>query len=192
MHSLYSGFYSTLILSLSSYSTYFLVYRLGQKCILSVKPSLELIDHTVVSCIASVLCVVVNTPIWTINTKLMIEQSDSKGVVQCFLEILAEEGFLGLYKGMPSSLMLTSNPVIQFTLYEKAKEILGDNLSSSTYFLLATLTKFVATICTFPMLTIRTRQQLAKEPMSFFLIVRQVMKSEKFMAFYKGFSTKII
>lgn len=69
---------------------------------------------------------------------------------------------MALWKGMLASLILVSNPIIQFVAYEWLKKKLGQGkqLSSAAIFLIGAISKILATICTYPYTLLRTRQQM--------------------------------
>ena len=92
---------------------------------------------------------------WVISNRLMKDRKQS---------ILQYEGISGLWKGLTASFLLVSNPVINFVLYELLKDrLLSKSVKPSTvsYFLLAAISKAIATFVTYPILTVRTRQQLS-------------------------------
>ena len=192
LHSLYSGFLSTLVTSITSYGSYFLVYRWAQQVFTRRFGPLQVSHNLCVSFVASLACIVLNSPIWTINTRLMKEQSEYQGIRQCLVVIWQTEGLAGLYKGFVPSVLLASNPVIQFTLYEKLKQLLGEDLLMLTYFGLGVLSKLFATIATYPLLTVRTRIQISQEDLSMYSVAVAMLRTESFTAFYKGFSAKVI
>ena len=43
------------------------------------------------------------------------------GVVDCLVTMVREEGFMALFKGLTASIILCSNPAIQFVSYERMK-----------------------------------------------------------------------
>ncbi len=71
-----------------------------------------------------------------------------------------------LWKGLSTSLILVSNPIIQFVVYEKLKSLLKIDNSSYWYdlvlFVIGAISKTISTLVTFPQTVIRTRQHLQK------------------------------
>jgi len=85
----------------------------------------------------------------------------------CFAEglkyIARTEGILALWKGTMPSLILVSNPSLQFMAYESIKRRLmagkqvGAELSSLTVFLAGAAAKAVATIATYPLQIVQAK-----------------------------------
>lgn len=95
---------------------------------------------------------------------------DSQGPTEpSFGEVLhvirAEKGFLGLWSGYGATLMLTLNPSITFYLQHALKKALVDRgregESRGMVFLIAALSKVVATAVTFPFNTAKARVQVS-------------------------------
>lgn len=122
----------------------------------------------------------------------MKAESAHSTITGCFKDMVKREGVLSLYRGFTSSLLLTLNPVLQFSLYESFKRGLGDSLSYSTYFILAAFTKFIATIFTFPLSTVRTRQQLSESTRDFTETLKELTQHGGPLALFRGFSTKLL
>lgn len=86
-----------------------------------------------------------------------------------FAEVLhvirAEKGFLGLWAGYSATLVLTLNPSITFYLQHALKKALVDRgkqgESSAMVFLVAALSKVVATATTYPFNIAKTRAQVS-------------------------------
>ena len=73
--------------------------------------------------------------------------------------MVSKEGMVSLFKGLKASLLLVSNPIIQFAFYEKLKRILVQRYSNNPFmanFLSGAISKAIATVFTFPYLVIRT------------------------------------
>lgn len=73
-----------------------------------------------------------------------------------------QEGVTSLWNGTVPSLMLVSNPAIQFMTYEAIKRRLhalhGDqNLSGLIYFFVGAVAKAVATMITYPLQLVQTK-----------------------------------
>ena len=136
------------------------------------------------------ICVVMFTlPYWTVQTQLMLQkksksknksnknrndesESDSdsdsddyKGFMDGLIQIYKKSGINnGFYKGIGPSLMLVSNPIIQFVSYEKMIQFLKEkqnvsNLDSLTYFICGAIAKSIATFATYPLQVMKTQLQ---------------------------------
>ncbi len=76
--------------------------------------------------------------------------------------ILEKEGLSGFYKGIIPSLFLTINPIIQYIIYEYLRAKLVDdtgNISSKNIIIISAISKFITTLVTYPVLTIKTLYQ---------------------------------
>ncbi|CAG9326294.1 unnamed protein product [Blepharisma stoltei] len=191
--SLYSGFISSLISTASSQGVYFLVYKAMQIILSRGKRQLTILDDLIVSLVASFVNILVNTPIWTVNTRLMKSEKE-ESISSCFSSIIKHEGFRGLFKGMSTSFILVLNPVIQFVTYEHMKRRFKQKkLHAGFCFLLGALTKFIATMITYPFLTLRTRVQLEdQKSLGFVEVLKDVLDHEGALALYNGLSTKVL
>lgn len=87
-----------------------------------------------------------------------------------FLRIIREEGIAALWSGTVPSLLLVSNPVIQFVAYEQSKWLwhrlfksggAAPALTTVEYFLLAAVAKAVATVATYPLQVAQSRLRAA-------------------------------
>ncbi|WAQ96339.1 PM34-like protein [Mya arenaria] len=80
-----------------------------------------------------VVNVLVTTPLWVVNTRLKLQGahmeteemhentgSRYKGILDCLIKIVREEGLSALWNGTKPSLVLATNPAIHFMVYEAA------------------------------------------------------------------------
>lgn len=188
----FAGFSAQVLTNVISYAVYFLLYRLFQRYFLADGRSL--VGHLKVSVEAGLGATILNTPMWVVSSRLMKDGQQS--IPQCIQSIVQHEGLAGLWKGLLASLMLVSNPVINFACYEFLKDrLLGKGLQPSTaaYFLIAALSKAIATFATYPLLTIRTRQQLTKDrSLSQLQVVRELIRTDGVWGLYRGIHTKVV
>jgi adenine nucleotide transporter 17 len=79
------------------------------------------------------------------------------------MKIFKEEGVKGFYSGLTLALLLVSNPIIQYTVYEKLKEKLekarSTALTSMDFFVLGAISKLCATGLTYPSIVLKSRMQ---------------------------------
>jgi adenine nucleotide transporter 17 len=74
--------------------------------------------------------------------------------------VYKNEGIWAFYKGVLPNMILVLNPMINFVIYESLKKDLVKNkimLSALHLLLISSISKAVATIFTYPMLTIRVK-----------------------------------
>ena len=60
------------------------------------------------------------------------------------------------------------------------------------YFFAGALSKLIATVSTYPLLTLKTCLQAKKEDMSFVGSLKQLLKEEGILGFYKGIQAKLL
>ncbi|OMJ88848.1 hypothetical protein SteCoe_9153 [Stentor coeruleus] len=192
----YSGFSSNIVSIAISYAMYFFSYKYLRTMILRKKPNLSIVDEIYTSFISSVIVIVFNTPLWTINSRLMKDKS--KSLREIFYQILYNEGPGAFFKGMSLSVLLTINPVIQYTFYEFLKKKLHAK-SLIQYFFMGAVAKFIATVFTYPILTLRTRHQLNEnENKSLVYEMMQILRCDlatnfqSFINLYNGFFSKAV
>ena len=110
------------------------------------------------SCVAGVCTVLVTNPLWVANLKIVTGQAESARLWRELVQLARRDGIRQLYKGTGPSLLLVSNPVIQFFLYEQLKgRVLGRSgknqtrLQPAQAFCLGAAAKAVSTVLTYPL-----------------------------------------
>ncbi|XP_067642623.1 peroxisomal membrane protein PMP34 isoform X2 [Eurosta solidaginis] len=122
--------------------------------------------------IAGIINVLATAPFWVVNTRVRMRNvSDTsdlankyyKNLVSGLLYLAKTEGIGGLWSGTIPSLMLVSNPALQFMMYELLKrqftKFTGNELTSLGYFTIGALAKAFATVLTYPLQLIQTKQR---------------------------------
>lgn len=96
-------------------------------------------------------------PMEVIATRLQTGAKGSGGVLQIIRAVLKESGVAGFYKGFQAYFVLCLQPAIQYTVFERVKEIYlrraGDAAKSLTAleaFLLGAIARSIATLLLFP------------------------------------------
>ena len=122
--SLYSGLASALVGVGVSSAVYFFWYHLLRSYLLRLRArrSIGAVDNLLIASVAGVLNILCTLPIWVVNTRMTLARKGNAGyssIAHTFRTIVAEEGVAGLYKGLVPSLILVSNPAIQFLVYEQ-------------------------------------------------------------------------
>ena len=127
---LYSGLSSALIGVGCSSAVYFFFYYSLKSLVLAQTGSKTMgpLHNLLVASVAGVLNVFATLPIWLVNTRMTVGstggQREYKSMWDAVHRIHAEEGVRGFYKGLVPSLILVSNPAIQFVVYEQCIRIL--------------------------------------------------------------------
>jgi adenine nucleotide transporter 17 len=118
-------------------------------------------------------------------------------------EIYQKEGIGAFYRGVLPNMILVANPVINFVIYENLKKLLLEKKFSLNFiqlFLLSSIAKTVATIFTYPVLTIRTLlQKKADSPQAeelqrkkgIILRILEIIQTCKVEGLYRGFYAKL-
>eukprot|EP00578_Thalassiosira_sp_NH16_P031061 CAMPEP_0181077390 /NCGR_PEP_ID=MMETSP1071-20121207/926_1 /TAXON_ID=35127 /ORGANISM="Thalassiosira sp., Strain NH16" /LENGTH=372 /DNA_ID=CAMNT_0023158633 /DNA_START=139 /DNA_END=1257 /DNA_ORIENTATION=+ len=135
----------------------------------------------IVGYLAGVVAVLVTGPLWLVNTRLKLQgvnigqagtgggskhnmKQQYTGIVHCLYKISNDEGILTLWHGTFTSIILALNPAIQLGVYEMLKRhhlIIGDADSGGSLepFVNALLSKFIATVITYPIQVLQTRHR---------------------------------
>ncbi|XP_028417399.1 peroxisomal membrane protein PMP34-like [Dendronephthya gigantea] len=162
--------------------------------------------------LAGIINVLITTPLWVANTRIKLQGVNLKseemnkkvqykytGLLDAVQQIFREEGFRGLWSGTRASLVLATNPAIQFTVYETVKRYMrGTNreLPSWNYFLIGAIAKTVSTILTYPCQIAQCKQRTgywkdeSKRP-NFIVIIAQILRQAGVRGLYKGLEAKL-
>ncbi len=87
---------------------------------MSSKGNIGTIKNIIIAALAGVFNVLVTNPLWMITTQLTLTK---ESFMECCKRVLKDHGWSGFYAGVGSSLMLVSNPIIQFVCYEQLSRI---------------------------------------------------------------------
>jgi adenine nucleotide transporter 17 len=204
---LYSGVESALIGVAYSSAVYFFWYHLFKSLLLrgSAHKTLLPTENIAVASVAGLVNVFLTLPIWVVNTRMTLAKNKQRKTLrETVQQIHAEEGLQGFYKGLWPSMILVSNPAIQFVVYEQLVRIISRQrekslptgkkivLTSSEYFLLGALAKAVATIITYPYQVIKSRLQASKsDQLTTLSIAQEMYQTEGVGAFYNGLWAKM-
>lgn len=132
------------------------------------------------------------------------------GTLLAAREVYNESGVTGFWKGVIPSLIMVSNPSIQFMIIESlskqlrtkraAKKKGVQNITALEVFVIGAFAKLGATVCTYPLLVVKSRLQ-AKQEISGNVSLRysgtvdaiiKMIRHEGFRSFYQGMRTKIV
>lgn len=129
--------------------------------------------------VAGAINVLATTPLWVVNTRIKMQgvklrQGDESlrnhpkydGILDGLTKIVKFEGIGTLWASTLPSLMLVSNPAIQFAIYEALKRrltnLLGtDTLSMGNVFLLGALSKSISTVITYPLQLVQSKSRVS-------------------------------
>lgn len=188
---LYQGLGPVLVALGSSNFVYFYWYTAFKtiaQTAFKLKGELNGASNLLLASIAGSLNVVMTAPLWVVVTRLAIQSKSAsknqtgkkyKGMIDALQRIYREEGVGALWAGTVPSLILVSNPSVQFASYERLKQTLlrfrlstsgldasaisriieenGDPLSSLDYMVIGALAKMIATVITYPLQVAQTK-----------------------------------
>ncbi|ESO83015.1 hypothetical protein LOTGIDRAFT_96832, partial [Lottia gigantea] len=172
---LYRGLFPVVSALCCSNFVYFYMFN-GLKSVMAT-PNGEInsIKDLSLGFIAGVINVLVTTPLWVVNTRLKLQgvkfhtkhytENDHKkmkynGIIG--RKIINYEGISTLWNGTMPSIILASNPAIQFMVYDAIKIYFQRlfktaELSGFLYFLIGAIAKTIATVITYPIQVIQSR-----------------------------------
>lgn len=144
-----------------------------------------------------------------VNNSSACDEAIPYGTRNAVQELYGEAGFLGFWKGVVPTLIMVSNPSIQFMLYEtllkkiKKRRELGrvgtDGITALEIFIFGAIAKLGATAVTYPLLVVKTRLQAKQiegvdkkhRYKGTLDAIAKMIHYEGLAAFYKGMGTKI-
>lgn len=106
--------------------------------------------------------------------------------------IYNEEGLVGFFKGIVPSLLLTLNPIIQFTIYESMKTYFTTakgEVSNNTIAISSMTSKLISTIVNYPLISIKTLYQARTKDdtnLSMPDLISKIINNEGILGLFKG------
>ncbi|CAH0729817.1 unnamed protein product, partial [Brenthis ino] len=156
MESLYKGLCPVLqSLSVSNF-VYFYTFHALRKVATSNSSAMR---DLMFGMLAGSINVLLTSPLWVVNTRMKLEKNTYSNLFEGLCDIFKKEGMSGLWSGTLPSLLLVSNPAIQFMVYEslKRKLVTKGYFDSFTAFLIGALAKAIATTLTYPLQLVQSR-----------------------------------
>jgi adenine nucleotide transporter 17 len=142
--------------------------------------------------------------------RLKIQKEDSvdkmDGIIDGIKKIAKKEGWLSLWSGCIPSLILVTNPTIQFVMYDTLRRLLvfyrkKRNLSAMEYFLLGATCKVFSTMMTYPLQLAQSRLRNAGHNVttgkqesfnSTFGCLMYIYRADGFLGWYQGLNVKLV
>ena len=110
---------------------------------------------------AGVASCLVSNPFWLVNTRMTLEKDGHSSMLKTIRKIYKTEGISAFFKGFVANVILVLNPVINFVVYEQLKKLLtrrGEkNVPAWKIFCASSLGKLLATVLTYPIITVRIK-----------------------------------
>ena len=160
---LYRGLGSALWGQMVIQAVYYYFYSAAQRMLMSAKggKALTTLDHTLAATLAGATGATLTNPIWVVATRA-IKTGSKKGTVPLLKELYEEDGLAGLFRGLGPALILVSNPTIQYSVFEKLKQLFtksNSKLGNGELFVLGAMGKIAATLVTYPYIMAKTTLQ---------------------------------
>ncbi|XP_074648292.1 peroxisomal membrane protein PMP34-like isoform X2 [Tubulanus polymorphus] len=153
--------------------------------------------------------VMVTSPMWVVNTRMKLQgakltREDAakqakvqyKGMLDALYKISRNEGLKSLWSGTLPSLVLSTNPAVQFMVYGALKrymQLLSNTaeLSGATYFVMGAVAKMVATFVTYPIQIIQTRSRFTEGHKGLFTALVDLVNEYGLCGLYRGLGAKL-
>uniref|UniRef100_A0A1L8EIN7 Putative mitochondrial solute carrier protein n=1 Tax=Haematobia irritans TaxID=7368 RepID=A0A1L8EIN7_HAEIR len=170
--------------------------------------------------IAGIINVFSTTPFWVVNTRLRMRDvaGTSEEVNKYYKSLLSglkyvakTEGIKGLWSGTIPSLILVSNPSLQFMMYELLKRNVikftgSSEISSLGYFFIGAIAKAFATVLTYPLQLVQTKQRhrtkendpstskqaKAQQEVGMIQMMLDILQHQGFKGLFRGMEAKIL
>ncbi|CAI4217275.1 unnamed protein product [Parascedosporium putredinis] len=169
---------------------------------------LTTVESMIAGALAGSATVIITNPIWVINTRMTTRKSKAadeesgekavekpRGTIGTLLALIKEEGPQALFSGVVPALVLVINPILQYTLFEQAKNTLEKKrrITPTMAFFLGALGKLFATSITYPYITVKSQMHVAGNGKKEGVIqaIRRVIKEEGYGGLYKGIGPKV-
>jgi len=171
---LYSGLFSSLFGTVASSFAYFFWYSLVKKGYYKHKPEalqkpLSMKVELSLGAIAGIVSHLCTLPISVVTTRQQTTAPENrKNFLNTIVEVVRDDGITGLWKGLKPSVMLTMNPAITYSVFERIKSGVLENrknagkkmeLRSGEVFVIGAFAKTVATIVTYPLIMAKIKLQ---------------------------------
>lgn len=167
----------------------------------------------ILGAIAGVVNVLSTTPLWVVNMRIKMQgtklnKGDEKlrkypkyeGVIDGLIKVCKSEGMCGLWSSTLPSLVLVSNPAIQFMIYELLKRetqrtLKTQSLSGTLVFILGAISKSISTVATYPLQVVQSKQRYGTDEVkkkTMLEIMASIVERNGFQGLYKGLESKLI
>lgn len=191
---LYNGMSSAILGTVASSGSYFLAYKFFKDFFNYESFNKQLaLKSMITSLLGAFVSATLSNPVWVLNNRMTRSKKEIGNVsnFEMIKTIIKQEGIGGFFKGLGPSLILCTNPMIQYGVYEVLREKLLDsegNISGKQVILISLFSKLITTLITYPILTIKTLFQDNKDKTTKELkqLILNVLKDKGLLALYKG------
>ncbi|CAH2239319.1 jg6883 [Pararge aegeria aegeria] len=139
--------------------------------------------------LAGTVNVLLTSPLWVVNTRIKMKKNSYSNLFDGLFDVFQKEGVKGLWSGTVPSLLLVSNPAIQFMVYEALKRKLTSIGQFDTYtaFFVGAIAKAIATTLTYPLQLVQSRLRAGTSLKPIFI----ALKSRP-LTLFRGLEAKLL
>ncbi|KAJ3648880.1 hypothetical protein Zmor_020649 [Zophobas morio] len=147
----------------------------------------------ILSIVAGVINVITTNPLWVVNSRLKFDRNlYFSGLLDGLFHVANTEGFKTLWSSLGPSLLLVSNPAINFTVYEALKRRTVSR-TAFAFFVMGAVSKAISTVATYPLQVAQTRQRYNKHAkMNTAAMLLDIVKKGGPTALYQGLEAKLL
>jgi adenine nucleotide transporter 17 len=175
--SLYKGIGPGLLALAASNFVYFYTNNMLKALVKSYtgKRNVSTAQNLLIASAAGCVNVMTTCPLWVVSNRLKTQKNRDKegykGVLDGLIRIANEEGITALWNGCVASLILVSNPTIQFVVYDAMRKMAmvranksgRKTLSTWEFFLLGAIAKAISTVATYPLQVAQSKLRNSKK-----------------------------
>lgn len=161
-NSLYTGVTPVVTTIFTSQFVFFYMHALVKRFFrTSNKKSSSALLSLLSSCLAGLGNVVLTNPLWVVNMAIVTGETKTSALWKELYIMIKERGLKHMWNGTSASILLVSNPVIQFFCYEQMKVARSTSvLPPIEAFVIGAMAKGIATITTYPLQLAQTLLRL--------------------------------
>jgi len=173
-HGAYKGLPLKALNSVVSSFLYFYTYAALKKKLACPQGNLSLRNSLFAGSLAGAITTLVTLPLDVITTRLQTASDNPDPLNSLWNELAGKPS--RFWKGLVPSLLLTTNPAINYTIFDRLKKIVlqhdSNSSSNSAFlgagqaFLFASVAKIVATLVTFPLIRVKVMQMASSSKIS--------------------------
>jgi len=205
---LYAGIDSAVFGNAVTNGFYYYFYEATKKLMMG-DGHLSTAESLVCGLIAGSATATCSNPIWTVMTRKIANVN--KSTREVVSQIWQLDGPGGFFRGLVPALILVSNPIIQYTVFEQMRQrVARANPGSGTasgaggggadakvltawdFFWLGAVSKLVATTLTYPYITLKSKMQVSKGSEKMTQVAKQMLSEGGIGSFYSGIESKLL
>lgn len=195
---LYQGSSISVIAYPTSWSFYFYFYEKSKKN-LGKKIESKTLNNLISASFAGVISSIITNPLWLIRVRMQAQYPNVKSSFDILREMVNNEGFFTLYRGITSNILSVVHVAIYFPLYEYLKEnVIGNNNPTIWGIIISSwIPKLIASFFSYPYEVLRARLYMHDKVhetrfTGFTGLIRHTYLTEGFKGFYGGFFANLL